>query len=151
MGKDSSKAQKKPKKIKIEISAGGVVYREEGRKTYILLIKDLYRRWALPKGKIEKDEKAEETAVREIEEETGISKLEKIENLGTIRYFFTFSGQPIFKIVHNFLFKTDQKNLSPSFEIKDAKWIELNQVLKKISYKNTSQILEKAIKKLEKE
>ena len=87
------------KKVKLEISSGGVVH----RKPKILLIKDSYGRWALPKGKIEKGETPEEAAKREIGEETGIVDLKVIANLGKVKYFYQIHGQPIFKIIYIFL------------------------------------------------
>ncbi|AQS55348.1 NUDIX hydrolase [Novibacillus thermophilus] len=55
-----------------EISAGGVVYRKEGDRLELLMIEDRYGKWTLPKGKQEAGEEVEETALREIREETGL-------------------------------------------------------------------------------
>jgi 8-oxo-dGTP pyrophosphatase MutT (NUDIX family) len=141
------------KKTKSEISSGGVVFKKlkmknEKLKIKILLIKDSYGRWALPKGKIEKGEKPEEAALREIQEETGLTDLKIIEHLGQIKYFYQFRGQPIFKIVYNFLIETRQEKLKPNYEIQGAKWLEPEDALKTIAYKNTKEILEKAVKLL---
>jgi len=135
-------------KAKLEISSGGVVYRKERNKIQFLLIKDSYGRWALPKGKIEKNEKPEEAAKREIQEETGLKDLKIVSKLGQIKYFYKLHDQPIFKIVYNYLLETNQKELKPSWEIKEAKWYSQKEALKTIAYKNTKVILEKAIDKL---
>jgi 8-oxo-dGTP pyrophosphatase MutT (NUDIX family) len=144
---------KPKKKTKLEISSGGVVFKKlkiknEKLKIKILLIKDSYGRWALPKGKIEKGEKPEEAALREIQEETGLADLKIIKHLGQIKYFYQIHGQPIFKIVYNFLIETEQKELKPNYEIQDAHWFEPEDALKTIAYKNTKEILEKAVDKL---
>lgn len=141
MGKSNSKNKRKPK---IEISAGGVVLRKTKRGVSLLLIKDSYGRWALPKGKMEKEESPEETALREIKEETGLNNLKIKGYLGKIKYFYTLENQPIFKIVHHFLLETNQAKLNPSWEVKSAKWVSLEKGIKKIAYKNTIPILKKA-------
>ena len=70
-----------------EISAGGVVYNPALKK--ILLIKDFADKWALPKGWIEKGETAEQAAVREVQEETGVKNLKILAPLGEVEYFYT--------------------------------------------------------------
>ncbi|MBI5061189.1 MAG: NUDIX domain-containing protein [Candidatus Aenigmarchaeota archaeon] len=98
--------------MKTEISAGGVVFR--GKK--ILLIKDSYGRWSLPKGHIEKGETAEQAALREIKEETGIDG-RIIELLGEIKYFFQLKGEKIFKIAKFFLVEASNDKTSLSLYI----------------------------------
>lgn len=64
-------------------SAGGVIVRLQNHQPEILLIRDLdYDDWFLPKGHVEKGETLEQTALREIEEETGLKDLEITEFLG---------------------------------------------------------------------
>lgn len=138
----------KSKKTQLEISAGGIVYKRQKGEVKILLIKDSYGRWALPKGKIEKKEKPEEAALREIKEETGIGALKIKEGLGQIRYFYQLEGQRFFKIVYNFLIETEEEKLKPCWEIQDARWFSPEEALNKIAYKNTKEILKKAIDKL---
>ena len=55
-----------------ETSAGGVVYRLDAGHAVFLLIRDSYQNWGFPKGHLESGERAEDAAVREVREETGI-------------------------------------------------------------------------------
>ena len=87
-----------------ETSAGGVVINTD--RTKVALIGRLDRRgrllWSLPKGHIEEGETPEQTAVREVAEETGILG-EIIRPLGTIDYWFVAERRRIHKTVHHFL------------------------------------------------
>lgn len=146
--------------MKHEISAGGIVFRRNGE-VKILLIKDSYGRWALPKGLIEKDESSEDAALREIREETGLKELKIIELLGEVKYFYKLKTdrrtkgassdyEGIFKIVKFFLVEAVDEKLKISWEIKDAKWFKTDEALNKIEYKNTKDIMEKAVRILKK-
>lgn len=127
--------------MKREISAGGVVIRDKE----MLLIKDSYGRWSLPKGLIEKNETTEEAALREVREETGLKNIELVKKIGEIKYFYQLKGEKIFKIVIFFLMKTEDKELKAQWEIQDAKWFSIDEALEKIDYKNTKIIIEKAL------
>ncbi|WP_310829769.1 NUDIX hydrolase [Paenibacillus pedocola] len=86
-----------------QISAGGVVYRRGSGRLEIQLIVDRYGKVALPKGKMEDGETVEETALREIREETGTVGLIKAP-IDIIKYTFQ---HPVYgkvdKEVHYFL------------------------------------------------
>lgn len=130
-----------------EISAGGVVFkRNHGVK--ILLIKDSFGRWGLPKGIIEKNETSEEAALREISEEVGLKDLDIKEKLGEVKYFYKLKGETIFKIVIFFLIESKSEKTKISWEIKDAKWFSPEEAIKTIEYKNTKGIVKKAIEKI---
>ena len=60
--------------------------------------------WPLPKGHVEAGETAEQAAVREVEEETGI-RAEVVAALGTIDYWFAAEGRRVHKTVHHFLLR----------------------------------------------
>lgn len=86
-----------------EISAGGVVYRRFEGQPQIQMIQDRYGKITLPKGKMETGETIEQTALREILEETGITG-SIVQPLETITYQFTLSGVGLIdKEVHYFL------------------------------------------------
>jgi 8-oxo-dGTP pyrophosphatase MutT (NUDIX family) len=71
-----------------EISAGGIVYKRENHNVKILMIEDKYHKLTIPKGKQEAGETLEETAIREIEEETGILG-NIVQPLSKIYYHYT--------------------------------------------------------------
>lgn len=133
-----------------EISAGGVVYRKNGNKTELLLIEDRYMKASLPKGKQEDGETIEETALREIQEETGIiGKI--IKPLETIHYnyFHPVLGS-IQKEVHYYLVEAISGNLKPQIEeINKVDWLSFEDLWKKqksYGYENNVSVLKKACK-----
>ncbi|WP_053970163.1 NUDIX hydrolase [Mangrovimonas sp. ST2L15] len=90
------------KKLPNVIAGGGKVYNESGEVLFI------YRndKWDLPKGKAEKKESIEETATREVEEETGVLGLEIIKPLQITYHIFKRNGRNRIKVTHWFEMKT---------------------------------------------
>ena len=68
------------------VSSGGLIFNEEGK--ILILRRKIEKNWVLPKGKQELGETLEENALREVEEETGISNLEIDRHIGLVRYVF---------------------------------------------------------------
>jgi 8-oxo-dGTP pyrophosphatase MutT (NUDIX family) len=90
-----------------EFSAGGVLVRRLAGRWMLAAIRPGGRPeglWALPKGRIDPGERAEETALREVAEETG-ARGRSLGKLGDTRYVFTWDGERIFKIVSFFLIR----------------------------------------------
>lgn len=85
------------------IAGGGKVY---NAKNEILFI---YRndKWDLPKGKAEANESIEETALREVQEETGVAGLKIIKPLPTTYHIFKRNGKHKIKVTYWFEMKTD--------------------------------------------
>jgi len=126
---------------------------KSGEQFRILLIKDSYGRWALPKGHVGdtiKGETTEQAALRECSEETGIpeSDLKIVEKLGDIKYFYQLKGERIFKIVTFFLIESSSDKLKPQWEVKDAKWFEPDEAIEKNEYENSREIVRKAVEKV---
>ncbi|MDT0552412.1 NUDIX hydrolase [Urechidicola vernalis] len=88
--------------FKIEKAAGGKVNNEKGEILFIYR----FDKWDLPKGKIEKREKKKEAAIREVEEECGISGLEIIEKLPKTYHVFQRNGRETLKITYWYAMKT---------------------------------------------
>lgn len=107
-----------------EISAGGVVYRQQDGEYMLLLIEDRYGKVTLAKGKQELGETIEETALREVLEETGVAG-RLGEKLGTINYVYTHpvSGETVEKEVHYYLVEAYNTEITVQLEeINDVHW-----------------------------
>jgi 8-oxo-dGTP pyrophosphatase MutT (NUDIX family) len=105
--------------------------------------------WALPKGVIGRGEKADETAVREAREETGVDGT-LVEKLGDIRYVYTWSGERVFKVVSFFLLRYRHGRLgelSPRFahEVADVRWLPLDDAPQLLAYKGERDMAERAL------
>ncbi len=131
----------------VERSAGAIIFRRErGTLKYLVLHYGLGH-WDFPKGHIEKGEKPEEAAKREIREETGIKVIKFIEGFKeTIKYFFKWKGQSIFKIAVFYLAETKTNRVKISWEHLGFKWLPYEEALKQLTFKNAKEILEKAHK-----
>ena len=111
-----------------EISAGGIVYRKRGGKTELMLIEDLFNKITFAKGRIEKGETLAQTALREIEEETGIiGRIHKL--LGTVSYrYYDPNRGYIDKDVTYYLIETIGGSTKPQLkEIRSVQWWPLEQ------------------------
>lgn len=129
-----------------ETSAGGIVFRRDGERTFFLLIRDSYRNWGFPKGHLEEGEAPEDAAMREVLEETGIGGLAIRAPIDTIDWNFRFRGRTIHKVCHFFLMETEQRRTAPQGEegITACRWASFDQAVKMVAYDNARTILERA-------
>lgn len=121
-----------------EVSAGGLVLNADNAPPAGALIGKLSRRgtliWALPKGKVEPGETLERTAVREVQEETGIIG-EIVAPLGSVQYWFISGGKRIHKTVHHFLLRAVGGALSDAdMEVTEVAWVPLSEVPRRLSH-----------------
>lgn len=109
-------------------AAGGIVNNPEGD---ILFIKRLGK-WDLPKGKMEKGESREESAVREIEEETGLKDVELVKPINTTYHIYVErNGEKILKCTHWF---------EMNFNGEDTSKPQIEEGITEVAWKNTAQI-----------
>lgn len=136
--------------MKFEFSAGGVVFKKEEEKTFILVAQhSQHHGWVFPKGiigdKIEK-EKKEDTAVREVEEETGV-KAEIIQPLTPVEYWYVLEGEKIKKRVYYFVMKATGGDITQhDTEMENVEWLSLEEVAGRLTYKSDKQVWEEAKK-----
>ena len=134
-----------------EISVGAVVFRKP-RNIYYLLLHYEAGHWDFPKGIQEKDETPQHTARREIQEETGITKLEFIAGFKkNITYFFRRQKRVVFKKVTYFLAKTPTRRVTISTEHQGYAWLPYEEALNRITFKNSKDVLRSAHKVLTKQ
>jgi 8-oxo-dGTP pyrophosphatase MutT (NUDIX family) len=136
-------------KTRMEISAGGVVYRTVDDGVEICLAARRTRRgelaWGLPKGLVERDEQPEEAALREVEEETGLHA-EIEEDLGTVRYFYVWEGVRVRKQVRFFLMRATGGDVANhDDEMEDVRWFPARRAVKRASFRGERELVERAV------
>ena len=133
--------------IEVEVSAGGIVFRQPpGETARFLLIRDSYRNWGFPKGHLEDEETPAQAAVRESAEETGLDDLALHGPIRVIDWHFRFRGRRIHKYCHFFLLESAQGDPRPQLDegITDYRWLLLDDALELLSYDNARGVLRRA-------
>jgi 8-oxo-dGTP pyrophosphatase MutT (NUDIX family) len=148
-----------------EFSAGALVLRHMEHRWWVAVIEpgrdgepeDRKNTIALPKGNIDPGEQPQETAIREVMEETGL-KVEPVTKIADIKYVYSrkwSDNAKIFKIVSFFLMK-DQSGrigaIKPNMqhEVRRAWWMPLEEAATSLSYSGEKQVAQKALAYVEK-
>jgi len=142
-----------------EFSAGGVLVRRLQGRWMLAAIRPAGKPpglWALPKGLIDAGERADETAAREVEEETGArGRLEG--KLGDVRYVYSRrGGERVFKVVSFYLLRYVGGRLGDiepeqQREVADVRWLPLEDAPRLLAYGGERQMAEKGRAVLESE
>jgi 8-oxo-dGTP pyrophosphatase MutT (NUDIX family) len=140
------------RKLPIEqaVSAGGVVWRRDdaGRLQVVVCGRNSDRIWGLPKGTPDNGERIEETALREVREETGL-QVRLGPELGTIEYWFTARGVRYHKQVHHWLMEPIGGDVSlHDHEFDDVKWIPAREAVSLLTYDGERNLVMRAAEEL---
>ena len=135
-----------------EFSAGGVLVRRLRGRWMVAAIRPAGRPpglWALPKGQIDEGESGEQTALREVAEETGASG-RSLGKLGDVRYWFNWEGERIFKVVSFFLVRYESGKLGeipPAFrhEVEEVRWLPLDDAPSTLAYQGERKMAARAL------
>jgi 8-oxo-dGTP diphosphatase len=136
--------------MKFQFSAGGIVYKKADGEIFILVCQhSQHHGWVFPKGLIAdhiENEGKEETAIREVEEETGV--LGNIERpLTPIDYWFVLEGQKLKKTVYYFLMTVVSEDISKhDKEMENVEWLAFNKVEKRLTYPSDKKAWQEASK-----
>jgi 8-oxo-dGTP pyrophosphatase MutT (NUDIX family) len=135
--------KKLKEKIPVCKAGGGLVFNKKGEVLFILR----NGKWDLPKGGIERDEEIADTAMREVEEETGVDKLEIAKKLQKTYHIFKRNGKYKLKITHWFEMQTNFEGTpfpQANEGIEKAVWLNPEQIKEalKNSYENIKLLFE---------
>jgi 8-oxo-dGTP pyrophosphatase MutT (NUDIX family) len=134
-----------------EPTAGGIVYRRNAKnEVEILLIQDSKDRWTIPKGHIEEGETAQETAVREIGEEAGLTQVEVICWLGKIHFRYRRITTLVLMTTQIYLVraKGDTNDIKKEDWMNGIQWFSFNEALDKIEYEDIGKLMLLAMQRI---
>ena len=131
--------------IEREHSYGGVVVR--GGEVLVIAPRGRPEVVTLPKGRGQAGESNQETAAREVREETGV-QVRVVERLGDVEYWYRRSGLRIFKTVGYFRCEyVSGSTADHDDEVDEARWMPLEQARTALSYPGERRIIERALSK----
>ncbi len=135
-----------------EFSAGGVLVKVIRGRPMLAAIRPRGKPeglWALPKGNIDPGERPEETAMREVREETGVEGTLP-EKLGDVKYTYTRrGGERVFKIVSFYLLRAGRGRIGQieetmRVEVEKARWLPLDEAPRLLAYGGEREMAAKA-------
>ena len=128
-----------------EKSCGAIVFKKQKDGIKYLLLHYNVGHWDFPKGNQEKNEKEEQTAAREIKEETGIDDIEFVDGFREIvKYFYKKAEETVYKEVVFFLAHSTTEHVKLSFEHIGYAWMSYEHAYKKLTFNNAKELLRKA-------
>jgi 8-oxo-dGTP pyrophosphatase MutT (NUDIX family) len=128
------------------MSAGGIVYRLGADGVEIVLVgRSREQLWALPKGTPDEGESVEETALREVREETGL-EVALIEHAGDVHYsFLEGGGTRVYKVVHYFLMEPTGGDFDAHDHEHDiVDWFHIVEAERLLTHRNQLHVLRRA-------
>jgi 8-oxo-dGTP pyrophosphatase MutT (NUDIX family) len=133
--------------VRQAVSAGGVVYRRDGSNIEVVLVmRHEGDGWVLPKGTAEAGETLEQTALREVQEETGL-EVEIVDAVGEDRYSFEPRRERVRvdKVVHHYLMEPRGGDFGlHDHEYQAVDWFDINEAPRLLAFGSQGLILEQA-------
>jgi 8-oxo-dGTP pyrophosphatase MutT (NUDIX family) len=131
-----------------DVSSGGVITQVDGNGLQVVLVgRARPERWSIPKGTPIPGETLEETAMREVREETGLS-VKILERLGDITYWFSTRGTRHHKTVHFYLLEALGGNMDDhDWENDFVAWVPEAETHQRMSFASEITIVERAIER----
>ena len=129
--------------MKKEKSCGCIIL---NNKNQILLILQNAGHWGLPKGHVEEGETEEQTAIREVKEETNVDVIVDTN----LRYRMVYiPKEDVEKEVIYFIAKNTSNDCKPQLEgVQEMKWLDIDNAINTITYENSKDLLKKVKKDL---
>jgi len=126
-----------------------VFRRDNGRTAIVICGRTSDGVWGLPKGTPEAGESLEETALREVREETGL-EARIVDKVGVVEYWFAREGTRYHKWVHHYLLEaTGGDTRNHDVEYDRVEWRDSRAALRRLTFKNEADMLAKALKMIE--
>ncbi|MDJ0952290.1 MAG: NUDIX hydrolase [Acidimicrobiia bacterium] len=125
------------------LAAGGVLYRDgypDSGPEFLLVHRNRYHDWSLPKGKLDRNESFEDAAVREIREETGF-KSQRKDYLGAVTYE---TNRSRLKLVKYWLMKAKKGRFQPNEEVDRIEWVGIHGAQALLTYNRDARLVERA-------
>ena len=131
-------------------SAGGVVFRWTDLGAEVVICgRDSDGVWGLPKGTPDAGESLEQTAEREVTEETGL-QVRIVDKVGVVEYWFSREGVRYHKWVHHYLLEAlGGSTAEHDHEYDRVEWRPIEVAIKTLSFKNEVDIVKKARQMIE--
>ncbi|MGA3111574.1 MAG: NUDIX domain-containing protein [Candidatus Bathyarchaeia archaeon] len=128
-----------------EKSCGAVVFIRKDDAAKYLLLNYAAGHWDFVKGNVEANESEQQTVVRELQEETGITGAQFIDGFReSIAYFYRRQGLTVHKEVVFFVMEAFTDKVELSFEHVGFIWLDYKHALEKLTFKNSKDVLQKA-------
>lgn len=137
---------RRPMRVRTAAASGGVVLRsaEHGREV-VLVGRTSDRSWVFPKGTPSAGETREDTAVREVREETGLD-VRIVRPLGDMEYWFAAGGERVHKLVSFFLMEAIGGDLSRhDHEYDLARWVSVSEARRMLTFDTYRDVLDRAL------
>ena len=131
-------------RVREAVAAGGVVIRRGERGPEVILA-GREGMWVLPKGTPDADERIEDTATREVREETGL-EVRIVRPIGQIEYWFALPRRRVHKIVHFYLMEALGGDISRhDHEYDEVRWVPVDDARRMLTFDTYREMLERAL------